>query len=250
MSTSVAIAFGIAVVLVAVLGGVHARWFEVPEGHVGLVYRRGKWVRTVGPGSRRGWGRGITVETIDMRRREIIVAGQDILAADNVAVKVSAQCYFAVVEPEGAAHRVEDYERSLHSSVQLALRQVMGTTPVETITSERGSLSETMTVRVGKEAEVFGVRVEAVELKDITFPAETRRAFGEAMRARQAGLAALERARAQTAALRSLANAAKMIENNPALARLRLYELLQTFGAGERNSLVVKLDEAVAPTGA
>ena len=72
----------------------------------------------------------------------------------------------------------------------------------------------------------IGLNVLAVEVKDVMFPADLKRAFGEVLKAKQEGQAALERARGESAALRNLANAARVLEGNPALMNLRLMQSL------------------------
>src|SRR5213078_2426471 len=82
--------------------------------------------------------------------------------------------------------------------------------------------------RVSLEAAKIGINVLAVEVKDVMFPADLKRAFGEVLKAKQEGQAALERARGESAALRNLANAARVLEGNPALMNLRLMQSLMT----------------------
>jgi regulator of protease activity HflC (stomatin/prohibitin superfamily) len=84
----------------------------------------------------------------------------------------------------------------------------------------------------------LGLKLVWVNVKDIMFAGEFKKIFSQVVEARQEGLAALEKARGETAALRSLANAAKLIESNPALMQLRL---LQTFGETSGNSMILKL---------
>src|SRR6185437_7216615 len=78
------------------------------------------------------------------------------------------------------------------------------------------------------EAAKVGINVLTVEVKDVMFPAELKRAFAEVLKAKQEGQAALERARGESAALRNLANAARVLEGNPALMNLRLMQSLSS----------------------
>ncbi|MBN2311251.1 MAG: hypothetical protein JXR94_19895, partial [Candidatus Hydrogenedentes bacterium] len=90
----------------------------------------------------------------------------------------------------------------------------------------------------------LGLRLISVDLKDIMFPGKLKEMFAQVVSARKEGLAALERARGETAALRNLANAAKMIENNPNLMQLRL---LQALGEASGNTLVLGMSPQAAP---
>jgi hypothetical protein len=99
---------------------------------------------------------------------------------------------------------------------------------------------------VQPEAARIGINVHSVEVKDVMFPAELKRAFAEVLKSKQEGQAALERARGESAALRNLANAAKLLEGNPALMNLRLMQSLsaaQTAG----NTLVLGVPGGFVP---
>ncbi len=92
-------------------------------------------------------------------------------------------------------------------------------------------------------ARALGLRLISVGLKDIMFPGKLKEVFAQVVSARKEGLAALEKARGETAALRNLANAAKMIESNPGLMQLRM---LQTLGGSSGNTLVLGLPPQTA----
>ncbi|HVK59246.1 MAG TPA: hypothetical protein VM735_10725, partial [Candidatus Kapabacteria bacterium] len=85
---------------------------------------------------------------------------------------------------------------------------------------------------------------EKAEVKDVMFPGEIKKFFGEVLKAKQEALAALERARGESAALRNLANAARLLENNPALQNLRLLQTVQTTNG---NTFVVRLPNGFMP---
>ena len=91
---------------------------------------------------------------------------------------------------------------------------------------QRLEIGAQLLAHVQPEAAKIGITVLAVEVKDVMFPADLKRAFGEVLKAKQEGQAALERARGETAALRNLANAARVLEGNPALMNLRLMQSL------------------------
>ena len=112
--------------------------------------------------------------------------------------------------------------------------------------TQRLGLGPQLLARVQPEAARIGINVLAVETKDLTFPADLKRAFAEVLKARQEGLAALERARGESAALRNLANAARVLDGNPALMNLRLLQsLVSAQNAG--NTLVVGVPGGFAP---
>jgi regulator of protease activity HflC (stomatin/prohibitin superfamily) len=198
----------------------------VSEGHVGLLYHKGKFVRVLAPGRHVHWGRKFTTRWVDVRRASILVPGQDVLTADNVGLKLSLLVTYQVADPAKATHETQNWSSDLHNAAQLALRSVVGGVAVEALLNQRLEIGAQLLARVQPEAVKIGVNVLTVEVKDVMFPADLKRAFADVLKAKQEGQAALERARGESAALRNLANAARVLEGNPALMNLRLMQSL------------------------
>jgi regulator of protease activity HflC (stomatin/prohibitin superfamily) len=227
-----------------------AAWFvrgafhlTVHEHERALLFTRGVLERTLGPGAY--WIlRPIQVaRVLDIRARVVPVQGQEVLSRDNVAVKASLAMRYRITDPEQAWRGAQSYEESLYLEAQMALRDLITAVPVEELLEKRGQLNDQLRVALEPRAAALGLAVETIGLKDITFPAQLRQVFAQVVEARQAAQAALERARGETATLRHLANAAKLLEGNPALVTLKT---LQTAGDG-RNTLVLGVPQAVVP---
>ena len=215
----------------------------IRDYEAGLLYKHGKFVRQLGPGRHIVWGFGIAVSTFDLRKRAIAVAGQELLSADNLGLKLSLSITAQVADPLKAAHEVQDWNAHLYNTVQIALRSVVGAQPAEALLGNRLNIAQQLVQAVQPEAEKIGVNVHAIEVKDVMFPGELKRVFAEVLKARQEGQAALERARGESAALRNLANAARLLENNPALHNLRLLQSISAAG----NTLVMGLPTGFVP---
>ena len=241
----ITIAFLLAVITVFKLPRIrHA--FLVPEGYAGLLYHKGKFVKLLGAGRHIRWGWHFTLEAQDLRKAALVVAGQEVLTADNVGLKLSLVVTCQVVDPVKAVHETQDWRGDLYNAAQLALRAVVSGVVVEALLNQRLEIGAQLLARVQREAAGIGVTVHSVEVKDVMFPAELKRAFAEVLKSRQEGQAALERARGESAALRNLANAAKLLEGNPALMNLRLMQSLaaaQTAG----NTLVLGMPGGFVP---
>ncbi len=220
--------------------------FIVPEGYSGLLYRHGKFVAQLGVGRNIRWGRGFTLAHQDLRKATLPITGQEVLTADNVSLKASLSVSYQVVDPVKALHEAQNWAADLHNQVQLALRVVVGELAVETLVTQRPSVAAKLLALVQPEAIKFGVQVHAVELKDLMYPAELKRAFAESLKARQEGQAALERARGESAALRNLANAARVLEGNPELLNLRLLQSI-TAAQSAGNTLVLGMPAGFVP---
>jgi len=220
--------------------------FIVPEGYAGLLYHRGKFVQRLEAGRHIRWGRLWTIQAADLRKTSLNVAGQEVLTADNVGLKLSILVNYQVADPVKAAHEAQYWLHDLHHLAQLAARTALGAVPVETLLAQRTSLAPQLLALVQPEAAKFGITVHTVEVKDVMFPAELKRAFAEVLKAKQEGQAALERARGETAALRNLANAARILEGNPALMNLRLMQSLSA-AQGAGNTLVLGMPGGFVP---
>ena len=243
MNNDIIIAFSLAIgLMLAILAAIKLaqfrRAFLVSEGYAGLLYHKGKFVQVLGAGRHIRWGRHFTLDAQDLRKASLLVAGQDVLTADNVGLKLSLLVTYQVSDPVKAAHETQNWQGDLYNFAQLALRAVVGAVAVEVLLNQRLEIGAQLLARVQPEAAKIGINVLAIEVKDVMFAADLKRAFADVLKAKQEGQAALERARGESAALRNLANAAKLLESNPALLNLRLMQSLsaaQTAG----NTLVV-----------
>jgi regulator of protease activity HflC (stomatin/prohibitin superfamily) len=220
--------------------------FIVPQGYAGLLYHRGKFAQCLDAGRHIRWGRLWTIQPADLRKTTLTVAGQEVLTADNVGLKLSVLVSFQVTDAVKAAHEAQHWPSDLHHFTQIAVRTVIGAVPVETLLTQRATLAPQLLALVQPEAAKLGLTVHAVELKDVMFPAELKRAFADVLKAKQEGHAALERARGESAALRNLANAARVLDGNPALMNLRLMQSLNA-AQGAGNTLVLGMPGGFVP---
>ena len=222
------------------------RVFIVPEGYAGLLYQHGKFVEVLAPGRHVRWGRGFTVDPQDTRKTFLAIAGQEVLTSDNIGVKLSLVVTYQVADPVKAAHETQNWSGELYNAAQLALRHVVSGVAAEALLTQRLDIAPQLLARVQPDAAKIGINVHAVEVKDVMLPAELKRAFGDVLKAKQEGQAALERARGESAALRNLANAARVLEGNPALMNLRVLQSLAT-AQSTGNTLVLGMPAGFVP---
>ena len=238
-------------VMVLVLGAVAYKLLVlkvvVPEGFTALLYRQGRFVRVLNPGVHRVPRQGRSTQQVDMRQRYFTVPGQEVLSQDQVGLKLSLTVRFAVAEPEPALHRVQNFTEALYSAVQLALREEVGRHPLEELTAGRVDLGQRMRERVAGEVRPFGLSVVAVDVKDVMLPADLRRAFSESLKAKKEAQAMLEKARGESAALRNLANAARLVEQHPSLLDLRMLQTLGGASTTPGNTFVLGVGAELAP---
>lgn len=198
---------------------------KVSQWEQGLLFRHGRLERTVGPGPFRSWSSGYSLRVVDMRPWVVLAPMQEVPTADGVPVKVTVAGQARVTEVTTYVSGSRDAEQALYLAVQIALRELVAVTPVDDLLTGRGDIGGRLLAGV-RGLDALGIALEQLEVKDITLPGELKRAQTELLVARAQGTAALERARGETAALRSLANAARMAADNPALLQLRLLQQL------------------------
>src|SRR5687768_12356232 len=194
----------------------------IHETEVGLLYRRGRFERLLAAGRHWLFGSHVRVNRVDTRRRLLTVGSQEVLTSDSVQLRVSVIVAFRVGDPARALHEFESYEHELHLVAQLALRAAVGQHTVDDLLERRLDLGAQLSELVATMAPDLGLAIESVQLRDLMLPGNLKSAYAEVLQARAEGRAALERARGESAALRSLANAARVMDSTPGLMNLRL----------------------------
>lgn len=193
----------------------------------GLLYVDGRFERTLEPG--RHWngilGRHILV--LPSARQVHVLPAQEVLTADGFPVKLGLVVDYRIADPKRAQEETGGrWTDALHTGVQLAMRGPVQARGLDALLADRGALEAEFLPPVQAALERIGIVVERVALRDLVLPADVRRMVTEVERARREGLAALERARGEQAALRSLANAARLMKGNPELHALRVLQAL------------------------
>ena len=215
----------------------------VPAHSAAVEFVDGTPVRVLEPGRHRRVRRATYLE-VDLREQLLAVSPQEILTVDGVQVRVSAAVRWTVADPVAWLERATDPIGLVYLATQVALRDAVAGLTLETVSQRGAGLdAATLTAAVDAAGRPVGLSVLEVVVKDVILPSEVRAATLELATARHRGAAQLEMARAETAALRSLANGAKLLDDHPALARMRLVQALP-FGS----QLVMRVGDE-APVG-
>lgn len=216
----------IAIVLVMCAKMLRARRVVIYEYQRGLKYRNGKFQKTLEAGQYWMFPPTTHIVPIDVRPVLVTIPSQEVISADGVTVKITLVAQFEVANPELAINKNANYQQAFYLLMQMAVRQLISAEKVDTIIEQRTSLNDKITELTKDKIAALGLRLISAEAKDVMLPGELRRTFSQVVKAQKDGQAALERARGETAALRSLANAAKMTEGNPNLLQLRALQLM------------------------
>ena len=229
------------IILIVIFGLLTIRRIVVFEHQRGLLYNRGKFSKLLQPGEHWLFSPFHTVNKVDVRTANVTIPGQELLSSDNIGIKISLAASYRISDPYIALNKVSNYQEALYLLLQLNLRDLIGSLAVDELLANRVEIGKQLFENSVVRAAAIGIELLLVNIKDIMFPGELKNIFAQVVNARKEGLAALERARGESAALRNLANAASMLDNNPNLMQLRLFQVLEK---NNGNTIVIMPSES------
>lgn len=219
----------------------HLQTTAIPNGFAGLLFLNGRHVSTLTPGTHAFWkGEGeVRTMPIDLREAALDIAGQEILTADKVTLRMNALVTYRVVDPLRAVTSVEGFAQALYRQAQLALRAVVGTRELDALLSDKDGVAAELESMVRAKGAEIGLEVLTIGVRDLILPGEMREILNGVTAARKAAEAALITRREEVAAMRSQANTARIFEGNPTLMRLRELEVLEKVAGKAKLSVVL-----------
>ena len=218
----------------------------------GVIFRLGRIARGLYGGN--GPGLVIIVPFIDrlvrvsLRTVTMDVPPQDVITKDNVTVKVNAVIYFRVVDQERAIIQVEDYLYATSMMSQTTLRSVLGQSQLDDLLSKREQINADLQRIIDQQTEPWGVKVTAVEVKNVDLPQEMQRAIARQAEAERERRAKVIHAQGEFEASQRLADAADVIGRNPAALQLRYLQTLVEIAAGKNSTTIFPIPiDTIAP---
>jgi regulator of protease activity HflC (stomatin/prohibitin superfamily) len=214
----------------------------LPEYERGVIFRLGRIARGLYGGN--GPGLVIILPFIDrlvrvsLRTVTMDVPPQDVITKDNVTVKVNAVIYFRVVDQERAIIQVEDYLYATSMMSQTTLRSVLGQSQLDDLLSKREQINADLQRIIDQQTEPWGIKVTAVEVKNVDLPQEMQRAIARQAEAERERRAKVIHAEGEFEASQRLADAADVISRNPVALQLRYLQTLVEIAA-EKNSTTI-----------
>lgn len=210
----------------------------VQEYERGVIFRLGRLVGARGPGLFFILPFVERMVKVDLRVVTMDVPRQDVITKDNVTVKVDAVVYFRVIDPEMAVTKVMDYIRATSLVAQTTLRSVLGQSEMDELLSKRDELNQRLQMIIDEATEPWGVKVTIVEVRDVSLPAEMINAMSRQAQAERERRAKVIHAEGEFEASRRLAEAGRVMADEPTTLQLRYLQTLTEI-ASEKNSTVV-----------
>ena len=205
----------------------------------GVIFRLGKLLpQPKGPGVILVFRPIDRIVRLSLRTLVHDVPPQDVITRDNVSVKVSAVVYFRVIDPRKAVVEVENYLYATSQLSQTTLRSVLGQAELDDLLSQRDRLNQQLQHILDNETEPWGIKVSSVEVKNVDLPQEMQRAMARQAEAEREKRAKIIHAEGELQASEKLAQAAAVIEREPAAMTLRYLQTLTEI-ASEQNSTIL-----------
>jgi regulator of protease activity HflC (stomatin/prohibitin superfamily) len=204
----------------------------------GVVFFLGKYKATRQPGLVFMPTLLARMRRISMRVVVLDIPPQDVITRDNISVKVNAVLYFRVTEPSLAVIEVQDY---LHATAQLAqttLLSVLGQVELDELLADRRKVNDLLRQIIDERTDYWGIEVSAVEIKDVLIPEKMRRAIARQAEAERERRAKVISAQGELQASETLAQAAAVLQSQPASIQLRYLQTLTEIAA-ENNSTTI-----------
>lgn len=220
------------------------RWLDVCKVErdcVGVLFVDGRYVDQLDPGLYAFWKEAADARVVelDMREAQIDVCGQEIMTLDKVTLRMNAMVTYVIKDARRAVSAASDVRVSLYREAQLALRAVIGGRELDSFLTGKDDVAQELEQQVREQASALGLEVRSVGIKDVILPGDMKDLMNRVTEAKKAAEANLIARREETAAMRSQANTAKLLADNPTLMRLRELEVLEKIASAGKMNIVL-----------
>jgi regulator of protease activity HflC (stomatin/prohibitin superfamily) len=237
----VAALIAVVVVLAILLVVLFASVRVLREYERGVIFRLGRLIAQKGPGLILLIPFVDRMVKVDLRTVTLNIPPQEVITRDNVPASVNAVAYFRVIDPRKAITEVENYLLATSQISQTALRSVLGKAEFDQLLSERERLNEELQKIIDESTEPWGVKVTAVEIKDVEIPEQMQRAIARQAEAERERRAKIINSEGEYQAAQKLTDAADIISTNPASLQLRYLQTLLEIGSEQSTTVIFPL---------
>lgn len=219
-----------------------------------LVFYDGVFQTLVEPGKYFYWNRfaNITAIKVDLRQKQLEVAGQEILSGDKVPLRLSFVCQYKINDPVKVALTIKDMETQIYVLLQLILREYIGLYKLDELLSMKQDMGEFVLNKLKSREDDFGIQFLAAGLKDIILPGDIKNILNTVLIAQKQAQANVIMRQEEVASTRSLLNTAKLMEENPILMKLKELEYMEkicekvgSINVSNSGNLLEKLGELI-----
>lgn len=227
------IALGV-VVLLAILGSIR----QVNQYQRGVKFFLGKYYRTLEPGWRFVWPIIQSLNKVDIRVKAVDVPLQEAITRDNVSAKINAVIYYKVSDAAKAILEVENFKYAVSQLAQTTMRNVVGEMELDELLSNRDQAAKRIKEIVDAATDPWGIKVETVELKDVILPEDMQRTIAKQAEAERERRAVIIKAEGEFTASTKLAEAARILSQQPGALHLRTLNSINDISSDQSNTIV------------
>ena len=204
----------------------------------GVLFFLGRYQKTLGPGLNFIPLLFSKIKTVSLRIVAMDVPPQDVITRDNISIKVNAVLYFRVADPSLAVLEIQDYLYATGQLAQTTLLSVLGQVELDELLADRRKVNDLLRQIIDEKTDFWGVEVASVEIKDVLLPETMRRAIGQQAEAERERRAKIINAQGELQASATLAEAARVLQTQPASLQLRYLQTVTEIAA-ENNSTTI-----------
>jgi len=211
---------------------------QVNEYEKGILFTCGKFTRMLDA----GWHVVLpifqTFSKIDVRTSVYDVPEQEAITKDNVSVKINAVVYFHIFDASLSFLKVDNYRYAVGQLAQTTMRNIVGSYTLDQVLSERDQISEQICSIIDKATDPWGIKVENVELKDISLPEEMKRVIAKVAEAEREKAAVITKSKGEVESAENLSKAAEMMSQSPGALHLRTLATLNDLSSDQSNTII------------
>ena len=225
------------VILVLVLFIILGSLKQINEYERGVTFTAGQFTKIMSPGWRIVLPIFQSYKKVDIRTKVDDVPEQEAITKDNVSVKINAVIYYKVFDASLAVLQVEDFYYATAQLAQTTMRNIVGSVTLDELLCEREKVSSQIKEIIDKETDPWGIKVENVELKDISLTDEMKRVIARAAEAEREKQAVITKSIGEKEAAENLAEAAKKLAESPGALHLRTLETINDVSSDQSNTI-------------
>lgn len=214
---------------------------QINEYERGIKFTLGKYSKMLNP----GWNIILPIiqsySKVDIRTKAVDVPEQEAISKDNVSVKINAVIYYKIFDASKAILQVENYDYAVEQLAQTTMRNIVGSVSLDELLSEREKVSEKICAIIDKASDDWGIKVENVELKDVSLPIEMKRVIARVAEAEREKQAVITKASGEVEAAKNLAQASEIMQQSPGALHLRTLSTISDISSDQSNTIIFAL---------
>lgn len=210
---------------------------QINEYQRGVLFTFGKFTKIMEPGWRLVFPVINHYRKVDIRTKAVDVPDQEAITKDNVSVRINAVIYYKVFDAAKAVLEVENYYYAVSQLAQTTMRNTVGQVSLDELLSEREKISHSIESIIDTATDCWGIKVENVELKDISLPEEMKRVIARAAEAEREKQAVIKKSEGESEAARNLSDAARLLSEVPGALHLRTLETINDVSSDQSNTI-------------